>query len=126
MKRERTKESSKEKGTDGDGKDMGFLRPRACARRRSLASWLRRINAAGVLDPVPPVVDEAVKFCHGSEDDRLLWLKIANRNFNSFIGVLMEFELDCEKHPDHPLRNPSAAFQKRLNRVLPKSAKGGK
>ena len=105
---------------------MGFLRPRACARRRSLASWLKRINAAGVLDPVPPVVDEAVKFCHGSEDDRLLWLKIANRNLNSFIGVLMEFELDCEKHPDHPLRNPSAAFQKRLNRVLPKSAKGSR
>lgn len=48
------------------------------------------------------------------------------RNLNSFIGVLMEFELDCEKHPDHPLRNPSAAFQKRHNRVLPKSAKGGR
>ena len=45
---------------------------------------------------------------------------------NTFLGVLMDFEYDLEKHTDHPLRNPAAAFQARLNRVLPKPAGGRK
>ena len=118
--------------SDGDGVSCDtFLRPRACAQRRARArrkrkvsakklAWLERLDAEGFQDPVPPTVDEAVRVTGGTEDDRQQWLKIANRNLNSFLGVLMDFEYDLEKHPNHPLRNPPAAFQTRLNRVLPK------
>ena len=118
--------------SDGDGVSCDtFLRPRACAQRRARArrkrkvsakklAWLERLEAEGFQDPVPPTVDEAVRVTGGTEDDRQQWLKIANRNLNSFLGVLMDFEYDLEKHPNHPLRSPPAAFQARLNRVLPK------
>ena len=49
-----------------------------------------------------------------------MWLKIANRGLNTFLLALMDFEYDLERHTNHPLRNPRAAFQTRLNRVLPK------
>ena len=118
--------------SDGDGVSCdGFLRPRACAQRRAHAkrkrevsakmlAWLERLDAEGFQDPVPPTVDEAVRVTGGTDDDRLMWLKIANRGLNTFLGVLMEFEYDLERHASHPLRNPCAAFQARLNRVLPR------
>ena len=118
--------------SDGDGYSCdGFLRPRACAQRGAHAKrkrevsakmqrWLERLDAEGFQDPVPPTVDEAVRVTGGTDDDRLQWMKICNRGLNTFLGVLMEFEYDLEKHTNHPLRNPAAAFQARLNRVLPK------
>ena len=118
--------------SDGDGVSCdGFLRPRACAcrgarakRKREVSAkmlaWLERLDAKGFQDPVPPTVDEAVRVTGGTDDDRLQWMKICNRGLNTFLGVLMEFEYDLEKHTNHPLRNPAAAFQARLNRVLPK------
>ena len=138
-KRERSKESKvrNKRNTDGDGYSCdNALRPRACARRRASAKrkaevksrlrrWLERLEAEGIQDPVPFVVNHAVKVTHGTKDDRNKWMKIANRGINSFMGVLMEFEYDLEK-PDMPrLRNPVAAFQARLNRVLPFPVIGG-
>ena len=142
-KRERSKESNKEskvrnkRNTDGDGYSCdNALRPRACARRRASAKrkaevksrlrrWLAKLEAEGIQDPVPIVVNHAVEVTGGTKDDRNKWMKIANRNINSFMGVLMEFEYDLEK-PDMPrLRNPVAAFQARLNRVLPYPVIGG-
>ena len=132
--------------SDGDGVSCDTaLRPRAgaCARvaggrgagarekrRRTVSAkmlaWLAQLNAEGFEDPVKPTVEEAVRVTGGSDDDRLQWMKICNRGLNTFLGVLMDFEYDLEKHTDHPLRNPAAAFQARLNRVLPKPAGGRK
>ena len=118
--------------SDGDGYSCdGFLRPRACecrgvrAKRKrevsvKMLAWLQRLETEGFQDPVPPTVDEAVRVTGGTDDDRLMWLKIANRGLNTFLGALMDFEYDLERHTNHPLRNPRAAFQARLNRVLPK------
>ena len=138
-KRERSKESKvrNKRNTDGDGYSCdSSLRPRACARRRAKAlrkakvksrfrRWLEKLEVEGIQDPVPIVVDQAVRVTHGTTDDRNKWMKIANRGINSFMGVLMEFEYDLEK-PDMPrLRHLPSAFQARLNRVLP-YPKGGK
>ena len=118
--------------SDGDGVSCdGFLRPRAWAcrgarakRKREVSAkmlaWLERLDAEGFQDPVPPTVAEAVRVTGGTDDDRLMWLKIANRGLNTFLLALMDFEYDLERHTNHPLRNPRAAFQARLNRVLPK------
>ena len=120
--------------SDGDGVSCDtFLRPRACACRRARAkrkreasakflAWLERLDAEGRPDPVRQIVDEAVTVTGGTEDDRWLWIKIANRGLNTFYLTLQEFEADLEKctRRNKPLRNPRAAFQKRLNTVLPK------
>ena len=99
---------------DGDINMSPRPRARACVRTRE------RFDAHGNADPVPQLVDEAVRFCNASNEDRLIWLKICNRNPNSFLGVLMEFECDVEQHPECRLKSPAAAFQARLNRALPK------
>ena len=136
-KRERSKESKvrNKRNTDGDGYSCDDIsRPRAYATRArarrkaesksGLRRWQEKLEAEGIQDPVPVVVDQAVKVTHGTKDDRNKWMKIANRGINSFMGVLMEFEYDLEK-PDMPrLRNLPSAFQARLNRVLP-FPKGG-
>ena len=138
-KRERSKESKvrNKRNTDGDGYSCDDIsRPRAYAARARakrkaeaksrLRRWLEKLEAEGIQDPVPIVVDQAVKVTHGTKDDRNKWMKIANRGINSFMGVLMEFEYDLEK-PDMPrLRNLPSAFQARLNRVLPYPKGGAK
>ena len=138
-KRERSKESKvrNKRNTDGDGYSCDDIsRPRAYATRArarrkaesksGLRRWMEKLEAEGIQDPVPIVVDQAVKVTHGTKDDRNKWMKIANRGINSFMGVLMEFEYDLEK-PDMPrLRNLPSAFQARLNRVLPYPKGGAK
>ena len=137
-KRERSKESKvrNKRNTDGDGYSCDDIsRPRAYAtraraRRKAeaksrLRRWMEKLEAEGIQDPVPVVVNYAVALLHATASDRRKWMKIANRGINSFMGVLMEFEYDLEK-PDMPrLRNLPSAFQARLNRVLP-FPKGGK
>ena len=86
-----------------------------------MLAWLQRLDAEGFQDPVKPTVDEAVRVTGGTDDDRLQWMKICNRGLNTFLGALMDFEYDLERHTKHPLRNPPAAFQARLNRVLPRA-----
>ena len=79
-------------------------------------------------DPVRVAVDEAVaafsqqKNAADQEQDRLVWLKIANRvGFERFLDAFDEQasrlnELDrLDKH----LKNPAASFQKLLNRRFP-------
>ena len=132
-KRERSKESKvrNKRNTDGDGYSCDdILRPRAYAHRRArqkrevaakskILRWLEALEAEGVTDPVPQYVSIAVELCHGTEKDRLIWMKIANRNINSFMGVVEDFAIDLERPSMSRLKNPPAAFQKRLNRVLP-------
>ena len=120
--------------TDGDGDSCeSSPRPRArvhakaMRRRKSgdrLRSWMARLEAEGIIDPVPQVVDEAVRACGGTSADRLIWMKMANRGLNTFLGVLCEFECDLESPELRRPLNLAAAFQARLNRVLPR-AKGG-
>ena len=137
-KRERSKESKvrNKRNTDGDGYSCdNFLRPRACARRRVRAErkaaakskirrWLEKLEAEGVQDPVPQYVSIAVELCHGTKDDQLQWMKIANRNINSFMGVVEDFATDLENPSMSRLRHRPSAFQARLNRVLPKPKVG--
>ena len=137
--RERSKESKvrNKRNTDGDGYSCdSSLRPRAYAHRRArqkrevaakskILRWLEALEAEGVQDPVPQYVSIAVDLCHGTDGDRLQWMKIANRNINSFIGVVQDFAIDMEKPSMSRLQNPSAVFQARLNRVLPKPGKRG-
>ena len=99
-KRERSKESKvrNKRNTDGDGYSCDDIsRPRAYAtraraRRKAeaksrLRRWMEKLEAEGIQDPVPIVVDQAVKVTHGTKDDRNKWMKIANRGINSFMGV---------------------------------------
>jgi len=127
-----SKERSK-RNTDGDGYSCDMsLRPRACAHRRAkavrkrlarrtLLTWLQRVEDEGIVDPVPFYVNLAVEICHGSDDDRQIWMKIGNRGINTFLGVLSEFEVDLKNPNLRRPRNFAAAFQARLNRVLPKA-----
>ena len=137
-KRERSKESKvrNKRNTDGDGYSCDDIsRPRAYAARARakhkaeakspLRRWQEKLEAEGIQDPVPVVVNYAVELLHATASDRRKWMKIANRGINSFMGVLSEFEADLKNPNMGRLRNPIAAFQARLNRVLP-YPKGGK
>ena len=137
-KRERSKESKvrNKRNTDGDGYSCDDIsRPRAYAtraraRRKAeakspLRRWQEKLEAEGIQDPVPIVVNYAVELLHATASDRRKWMKIANRGINPFMGVLAEFEDDLKNPNMGRLHNPIAAFQARLNRVLP-YPKGGK
>ena len=106
--------------------------PRACAHAREgngkpsevLAQW-RTKKFGGDFDPVRVAVDEAVSMFSSRqpEDDRRIWLKIANEiGYEAFRDLYLEqisIMRECK------LRNPSAAFQNRLNRYTNHSAKKG-
>ena len=102
---------------------MRARQKREVAAKSKILRWLEALEAEGVTDPVPQYVAIAVELCNGTEDDRLIWMKMANRNVNSFIGVVEDFAVDLEKPSMSRLENPSAALQSRLNRVLPKPTK---
>ena len=91
-------------------------------------------------DPVRAAVDEAVaafssgKSAEARENDRRMWLKIANRvGFESFLDALDQKSAEIleEKQCGRRLLDPSASFQKLLNKRFPKvsnspsMAKGG-
>jgi hypothetical protein len=99
--------------------------PRACAHVReaggkphseaALAQW-RTNTFGGDFDPVRAAVDEAVSAfsMRQPEDDRRIWLKIANEiGYEAFRDLYLE---QCAIMREYKLRNPSAAFQNRLNR----------
>ena len=70
----------------------------------------------GDFDPVRTAVDEAVSSFSSRqpEDDRRIWLKIANEiGYDAFRDLYLE---QCAIMREYKLRNPSAAFQNRLNR----------
>ena len=107
--------------------------PRACAHAREengkpsevLAQW-RTKKFGGDFDPVRVAVDEAVSMFSSRqpEDDRRIWLKIANEiGFEAFRELYLE---QCAIMRECKLRNPAAAFQNRLNRYTGhNSGKGG-
>ena len=90
----------------------------------ALAEW-RTKTFGGDFDPVRVAVDEAVSMFSSRqpEDDRRIWLKIANEiGYEAFRELYLEqvsIMRECK------LRNPSAAFQNRLNRYTNHSAKKG-
>ena len=109
--------------------------PRACAHAReenvkphseaALAQW-RTNTFGGDFDPVRVAVDEAVSAFSSRqpEDDRRIWLKIANEiGYEAFRDLYLE---QCAIMRECKLRNPAAAFQNRLNRYTGhNSGKGG-
>ena len=86
----------------------------------ALAAW-RVKTFGGNYDPVRVAVDEAVAAFSSRqpEVDRDIWLKVANEiGYAAFKEKADEMERiveDCIER-GNPLRNPAAAFQKRLNR----------
>ena len=106
--------------------------PRACAHAReengkphseaALAQW-RTKTFGGDFDPVRVAVDEAVSAfsMRQPEDDRRIWLKIANEiGYEAFSDLYLE---QCAIMRECKLRNPSAAFQNRLNRYTGHNSK---
>lgn len=101
------KRSPRKKKQTQTMKDYSLLSAHACA-------------CEGKVDDVRLAVDQAVELLEATEDDRKLWLKMANRNLNSFLNVFLEFEIDL-KEKGYKFRSPIKAFQQRLNVVLPKN-----
>ncbi len=108
---------------------------RACEGRRPIANpaayfraW-REAKWGGDFDPVRAAVEEAVtafssgKSAESQENDRRIWLKIANRvGFESFLDALDQksAEIREDKQRGRRLRDLAASFQKLLNRRFPK------
>ena len=103
----------------------------ACARTREglppirdreayFRAW-RTATFGGDFDPVRVAVDEAVAALSSRqpEVDRDIWLKVANEigyaAFKEKADEMVRIVEDCIER-GNPLRNPAAAFQKRLNR----------
>ena len=81
----------------------------------ALAAW-RTKTFGGDFDPVREAVEDAVNaFSYRQpEDDRRIWLKVANEiGYEAFRELYLE-QLSIMR--ECKLRNPSAAFQNRLNR----------
>ena len=106
--------------------------PSVCAHAREengkpsevLAQW-RTKKFGGDFDPVRMAVDEAVSMFSSRqpEDDRRIWLKIANEiGYEAFRDLYLE---QCAIMRECKLRNPASAFQNRLNRYTNHSAKKG-
>ena len=95
----------------------------------ALAAWRMR-TFGGDIDPVRAAVDDAVAAFskRQPEDDRALWLKIANaigweRFLEEYYGVLSIMG-DCARR-HRPLRNPAAVFHRRLQGIKPAPTAGG-
>ena len=87
----------------------------------ALAAW-RTKTFGGDFDPVRESVEDAVNaFSYRQpEDDRRIWLKVANEiGYEAFRDLYLE---QCAIMRECELRNPSAAFQNRLNRYTQHSS----
>lgn len=132
MKREKfpfTPLESKAKGKeipDGNGSVFNALRPRgrarACARKAAMVKrWRDCVFADGVEDPVPAVVDVAVR-TFGRTSDRRIWTWYANRiGVNTFLDRFFEVR-SCWKVGE--IDHPAAVFHMRLQEAL-KQIRGG-
>lgn len=105
---------------DGDGLVSLSLRPRVRTRTRKaamIAKWKDTIFAHTSGDPIPEVVDLAVRR-FGAKKDRKIWTWYANRvGINTFLDRFFEVE-SCWRQGE--LKRPAAAFHLRLQRALPK------
>ena len=105
--------------------------PSACAgaREAALAAWRVR-QFGGDFDPVRSAVEDAVAaFSRRQPDtDRALWLKAANvigwDAFRELYHEQLSVMKDCARR-GHPLRNPAAAFHKKLKALRPAETEGG-
>jgi hypothetical protein len=101
----------------------------AHTREAALAAWRIR-QFGGDFDPVRGVVDDAVAAFSRRQpaDDRSLWLKVANtigwERFQELYHEQLSIMEDCKRR-GHPLRNPAAAFHKKLKALKSAGAKGG-
>ena len=105
--------------------DIPGARARVRAKSADFTAW-RVKTFGGDFDPVREAVEDAVAEFSDKQAarDRSLWLKIANANgceaFRDLYFEQLSIMRGCR------LRNPSAAFQKRLNRYTGhKAQKGG-
>ena len=114
---------------------------RACVREGGTAircreayfrAW-RIAKFGGDFDPIRVAVDEAVaafsfyKDEAGQEDDRSLWLKIANRaGLDAFLDAFDQksSEIKDLEHDGKHLRFPASSFQTLLNERFPKPEGG--
>ena len=108
--------------------DLPGAHARVCAHAREsidFAAW-RVKTFGGDFDPVREAVEDAVTAFSDRQTsrDRSLWLKIANEiGYEAFRDLYLE---QCAIMRECKLRNPSAAFQNRLNRYTGhNSGKGG-
>lgn len=103
---------------------LGIPSAGARAREAALAAWRVR-QFGGDFDPVRTAVEDAVSaFSRRQPDtDRALWLKAANvigwDAFRELYHEQLSVMRDCARR-GHPLRNPAAAFQKKLKALKPK------
>lgn len=93
-------------------------------------AW-REAKWGGDFDPVRAAVEEAVaafssgKCAEARENDRRIWLKIANRvGFESFLDAFDQksAEIREDEQRGRRLRDPAASFQKLLNKRFPKGS----
>lgn len=98
--------------------------PPIADRAAYFKAW-REGRFGGDFDPVEAAVDEAVaKFSTKTpDDDRRIWLKIANRvGFENFLDAIDQKRAEIRELEQHGrrLRDKAASFQKLLNRRFPK------
>jgi hypothetical protein len=104
--------------------DLPGARARVREESADFTAW-RVKTFGGDFDPVCEAVEDAVAEFSDRQParDRSLWLKIANKiGYEAFRDLYLE-QLSIMR--EYKLRNPSAAFQNRLNRYTGHSAKKG-
>lgn len=104
--------------------DLPGARARVREESADFTTW-RVKTFGGDFDPVREAVEDAVAEFSDRQParDRSLWLKIANEiGYEAFRDLYLE-QLSIMR--ECKLRNPSAAFQNRLNRYTNHSAKKG-
>ena len=105
--------------------DLPGARARVREESADFTAW-RVKTFGGDFDPVREAVEDAVAEFSDRQAarDRSLWLKIANKiGYEAFRDLYLE---QCAIMRECKLRNPSAAFQNRLNRYTGhNSSKGG-
>jgi hypothetical protein len=98
---------------------------RGRAREAALAAWRVR-QFGGDFDPVRAVVEDAVAAFSRRQPtmDRALWLKVANiigwETFRKIYFEQLSVMVDSARR-GHPLRNPAAAFHKKLQALVRRS-----
>lgn len=104
---------------------LGIPSAGAGAREAALAAWRVR-QFGGDFDPVRAAVEDAVAAFSRRQPDtnRALWLKAANvigwDAFRELYHEQLSVMKDCARR-GHPLRNPAAAFHKKLQALKPAS-----
>ena len=97
-------------------------RSRAHARKRPkkaddiyIRAWREQVFANGIEDPVPAVVDEAMRTLNGDEAYRAVWTwYTVHLGVNTVLQQMYEVE---SAYRQHEIRWPAKAFHARLRRI---------